>query len=404
MSGRWDAREVAVTIAHSRSTRRAVLASATLAIAMLFGAASLSEAASPRAIPPGGTQLLMGGLDQPVFATNAGDSRLFIVERTGRIVIAKQVSGNWQITGTFLDIRAKVDSNGGEQGLLGLAFPHDYKSSGLFYVYYVGKGANEVIAEYHRATKSRADASSERRLLTIWDPYDNHNGGWIAFRPGQPYLYAVDGDGGSGGDPQNHAQNLKSLLGKLIRIDPRDPDGSGPKTYGIPKSNPFVGKPGRDEIYAYGLRNPWRDSFDSVTGDLWIGDVGQDSYEEIDHVKTGSGLNFGWNKVEGLHLYPSGALCHTNCHTLPVIEYSHSYGCAVVGGYVSRRPGAALAGQYLFGDNCSGSIWRVPTSFHGTNLPTPYASGLSISSFGQGHDGRLYVLDLGGSLYSVVGS
>ncbi len=230
-----------------------------------------------------------------------------------------------------------------------------------------------MIAEYHRATKSTADPSSERRLLTIWDPYDNHNGGWIAFRPAEPYLYAVDGDGGSGGDPQGHAQNLQSLLGKVIRIDPKDPDGSGPKTYGIPSTNPFVGKPGRDEIYAYGLRNPWRDSFDSLTGDLWIGDVGQDTYEEVDHVASGSGLNFGWNKVEGRHLYPSGDLCTTNCHHLPVIEYPHSVSgpanCAVTGGYVSRRQGAPLYGQYVFGDFCSGRIWNVPTSFNGTTLP-----------------------------------
>jgi hypothetical protein len=290
-----------------------------------------------------------------------------------------------------------------------LAFPHDYASSGLFYVYYVGGAGNEVIAEYQRASMSTANPASERRLLTIWDPYDNHNGGWIAFRPGEPYLYAVDGDGGSGGDPQNRAQNLNQWLGKVLRINPKDPDGAGPKTYGIPASNPFVGKPGRDEIYAYGLRNPWRDSFDSVTGDLWIGDVGQDRFEEVDHVASGRGQNFGWNKVEGRHLYPSGALCTKKCHHLPVIEYPHSVpsgpaNCAVTGGYVSRRQGAPLDGQYVFGDFCSGRVWHVPTSFHGTSLPTPVMTGLSLSSFGQGHDRRLYALDLGGSLYSVTGS
>jgi hypothetical protein len=399
-----------VTNARSLRARWIALTGVALAFAMLFPVASLGEAATPHGTAPGGTLLLVSGLDQPVFVTNAGDARLFIVERPGRIVIAQQVSGNWQITGTFLDIHGIVDSNGGEQGLLGLAFPHDYGSSGLFYVYYVNLQGNEVIAEYHRATASTADRASRRKLLTIPDPYDNHNGGWIAFRPGEPYLYAVDGDGGSAGDPQNRAQNINVLLGKVLRINPKDPDGAGPKRYGIPASNPFVGKPGRDEIYAYGLRNPWRDSFDSQNGDLWLGDVGQDRYEEIDHVKSGLGQNFGWNKVEGRHLYPSGALCRKNCDHLPVIEYKHNVptgpgNCAVVGGYVSRRLAAPLYGQYVFGDYCSGRIWHVPASYdHGGSLPVPYMSGLSLSSFGQGADGRLYALDLGGGLYSIVGS
>lgn len=398
-----------MTITHSRRARTALLTSAGLAVAMVLSIASLGDAAVPDGAPVGGTQLLLNGLDQPVFATNAGDGRLFIVERPGRIVIAANVSGTWQVTGTFLDIHTRVDSDGGEQGLLGLAFPHDYASSGLFYVYYVGKGGNEVIAEYHRATTASADRASERRLMTIWDPYDNHNGGWIAFRPGEPYLYAVDGDGGSGGDPDNRAQNIDQWLGKVLRIKPADPDGPGPKTYGIPADNPFVGRRGRDEIYAFGLRNPWRDSFDSLNGHLWIGDVGQNRFEEVDHVSSGRGQNFGWNKVEGRHRYPSGDLCTRNCHHLPVIEYPHSVpsgpsNCAVTGGYVSRRPGAALYGQYVFGDFCSGRIWHVPTSFHGTSLPAPIMSGLSLSSFAEGHDGRLYALDLGGGLYSVTGS
>ena len=185
---------------------------------------------------------------------------------------------------------------------------------------------------------------------------------------------------------------------------PRDPDGAGPKTYGIPADNPFVGKPGRDEIYAFGLRNPWRDSFDSLNGDLWIGDVGQNRFEEVDHVPSGRGQNFGWNKVEGRHLYPSGALC-TREMPPPArdrVSPQRAVGpanCAVTGGYVSRRPGAPLYGQYVFGDFCSGRMWHVPTSFRATTLPAPVMTGLSLSSFGEGHDGRLYALDLGGGLY-----
>jgi len=197
-----------------------------------------------------------------------------------------------------------------------------------------------------------------------------------------------------------------------MRIDPRDPDGTGPARYRIPKGNPFVGKPGRDEIYAYGVRNPWRDSFDSLTGDLWIGDVGQGLYEEVDHVKYGKNLNFGWNLVEGRHRYPSGDPCTSQCHQLPVIEYPHSAGggpdnCAVTGGYVSRRQGAPLYGQYVFADFCSGRIWHVPTNFNSSTLPAPFMSGLSISSFGVGHDGRIYLLDLHGSksrMYALTGS
>ena len=291
-----------MTIAHSRRLRSALAIGISLVVGLLFSAVSVSQAATESVAPhgsAGAVALLLNGLDSPVFVTNAGDDRLFIVERPGKIVIAQQISGNWQVTGTFLDIRDIVNQNGGEQGLLGLAFPHDYDASGLFYVYFVNKGGDEVIAKYHRSTAATADPSSRRKLLLIHDPYDNHNGGWIAFRPGEPYLYAAEGDGGSGGDPQNRAQNVHVLLGKILRINPNDPDGKGPKRYGIPTDNPFVGKDGKDAIYAFGVRNPWRDSFDSLTGDLWIGDVGQNRFEEVDHVPSGRGANFGWNKLEG---------------------------------------------------------------------------------------------------------
>lgn len=352
-----------------------------------------------------GIARIAGGLEQPVFITNAGDARLFVVERAGRIRILKKSNASWRVVGTFLDIRGRVRHADIEQGLLGLAFAPDYASSGRFYVYYVNNSGKDVVAEYRRAARFAADPNSERKLLAIPHPYLNHNGGWIAFKGGESNLYIGTGDGGSGGDPGNRAQNTNVLLGKILRINPSDPDGRGPKRYGIPAGNPFVGVNGRDEVYAYGLRNPWRDSFDSLTGDLWIGDVGQDAYEEIDHVASASGKNFGWKELEGRHHYPSGSLCSSNCRTLPVAEYSHADGnCSVTGGYVSRRSGAELYGEYLFGDFCSGKIWHVPTYFDSTTLPQPLNSGLSISTFGVGSDQTVYVADLGGSIYRITGT
>jgi hypothetical protein len=198
------------------------------------------------------------------------------------------------------------------------------------------------------------------------------------------------------------------LLGKILRIDPLDPDGSGPRHYRIPADNPFVGTAGRDEIWASGLRNPWRNSHDRLTGELWVTDVGQDRYEEINRARTGKGWNFGWRLLEGRHLYPSGDPCTTDCMSLPIAEYEHEAGavdnCAVTGGYVSRRPGAELYGQYLFGDYCSGRIWAIPWDFAGGPLPEPVDTPIMISSFGEGFDGRIYAMSLNGSVYSVVGT
>lgn len=386
----------------------AVAAVPTPAVINSTSAAATSAAAVS---PAGGLGLskIVGGLNQPVYLTNAGDSRLFVVERTGRIRILKSTDGTWRIAETFLDIRTKVRTGDDEQGLLGLAFPANYATSGRFYVYYVNRSGNETIAEYRRLKKNHADPNSARILLTITDPYVNHNGGWIAFKDGEPNsLYIAEGDGGSAGDPGNRAQNTNLLLGKILRINPADPDGSGPKHYSIPAGNPFVGVAGKDEIFAYGLRNPWRDSFDPLTGDLWIGDVGEDRFEEVDHVASGNGVNFGWHQLEGFHLYPSGNPCSTNCNTLPVAEYNHVVSgednCAVTGGYVSRRVGAPLYGQYVFGDYCSGRIWNIPTSFNGGALPTPLNTSLAISSFGIGRDLTIYAVNLGGSIYRVTGS
>jgi glucose/arabinose dehydrogenase len=405
--------EEAVTTPHPRATLR-VPVLRSLGAAMILGALaaspSLAVAPDPAAIPArtaapatvSGLTLIRSGLDQPLFVTHAGDDRLFVVERPGRIRILRDTGSSWAVS-TFLDLSGKVDTGHSEQGLLGLAFHPDYATNGRFYVNYTEPAGDTVVAEYRRATARKADPLSKRVLLKVNQPFDNHNGGWLAFKG--PYLYIALGDGGSGGDPYGNGQDKNTRLGKILRIDPLDPDGTGPKRYAIPSDNPFVGKPGLDEIWAYGLRNPWRNSFDRETGHLWIGDVGQDRYEEIDRAGSGKGKNFGWDRLEGRHLYPSGALCTTNCRTLPVVEYKHKNGnCSIVGGYVSRRAGAPLEGRYLFGDTCSGRIWDIDAAATSVKPGTPHDTSLFISSFGEGADGRLYVTDLGGALYLVNGS
>ncbi len=383
--------------------RRLTIIVATLAVTLLaLGVPSVNADEFP-------LTLVTDDLNNPVYVTNAGDSRLFVVERAGRIKIIEDDDS----TTTFLDISSLVSQAGGEQGLLGLAFHPDYATNGLFYVYYTPSGGNaEVLAEFKRSTDdvNAADPDSERVLLTIKDPYSNHNGGWLAFKG--DYLYVSLGDGGGTGDPKNRAQNLKAWWGKILRINPLDPDGAGPLTYSIPPGNPYVGRAGKDEIWSYGLRNPWRCSFDDHTGKLWCGDVGQFAYEEIDRVKSGKAVNFGWRKLEGLHYYSwkghvSGNLCSGTCYKKPILDYAHSdFGggnCAVTGGYVARRPGAAMEGRYVFGDYCSGRVWIIPANFvAGSSLPDPIAdTSYKISSFGEDDLGRIYLVDLNGAIYRL---
>jgi glucose/arabinose dehydrogenase len=357
----------------------------------------------------GVTQVAIG-FDAPVFLTHAGDSRLFVVEQSGRIKVMTSAGAS---LGTFLNLSTIV-KYGGERGLLGLAFHPDYDSNGLFYVDYVRKGDGaSVIAEFKVSSGNAniADAASGRIVMTISQPYTNHKGGWIGFRG--PYLYIAKGDGGSGGDPGNRAQNKDKLLGKILRINPLDPDAGGPLKYSIPADNPFVGRAGRDEVWWYGLRNPWRCSFDG--GDLWCGDVGQEKWEEVSRSSAG-GLNMGWRLLEGKHYYnwsghTKGALCTTSCKTKPIIEYSHaSFGggnCAVTGGYVARRPGATLEGQYILGDYCSGNVWAVPANFGGGALAESNRlanTSYLISSFGKDDSGRIYLVDRGGAIYRLNGT
>jgi len=347
------------------------------------------------------------GLDQPVYATGSrdGTSRLFIVEKTGRIKIWK---GPQLYATPYLDIHTLV-SNGSEQGLLGLAVSPGFKTNHRLYIDYTNTSGNTVIAEYRQSTSNPnvVDPATRRVILTIAQPYANHNGGMLAFGP-DGYLYIGMGDGGSAGDPGNRAQSTGSLLGKLLRIDVNGTTST--KAYRIPSTNPYVGKTGLDEIWDRGLRNPWRFSFDKANGNLWIGDVGQNAWEEVDrapHTTTGAGwrLNWGWRIMEGRHCYNPPTGCNTTGLTFPPIEYDHSNGrCAVTGGYVYRGASIpALVGGYLFGDYCSGEIW-VTTATSSSVAPKVLLldTNMLVSSFGEDGGGELYVCNLNGSVSKVV--
>ena len=305
----------------------------------------------------------------------------------------------------FLDIRSLVLS-GGERGLLGLAFHPGFPKQPRIFVDYtrVPDGAT-VIAEF-RATTDRADPTSQRVLLLIPQPFANHNGGQLAFGP-DGYLYSGMGDGGSGGDPFGNGQNTHALLGKILRIDVDGPPALG-KAYAIPRDNPFASggvRPGAGapEVWAYGLRNPWRFSFDAADGDLYIGDVGQGSWEEIDRQPAASrgGENYGWNAMEGDHCYRSG--CDPGRYVQPIAEYGHDQGCAVIGGYVYRgTQQPILRGVYVFSDNCSGILWTLQVDASRLAPRVALDSGESISSFGVGENGEIYAADLGGGISRLV--
>ena len=346
-------------------------------------------------------ELVADGFSRPVVLSHAGDGsgRLFVVEQQGRIRI---VGG-----GAFLDIASLVDSSGNEQGLLGLAFHPDHTNTGYFYVNYthdpVGSGPDVTRVsrfEVSAGDPNSADPSSEMILLEFEQNASNHNGGDLHFGP-DGYLYIATGDGGGARDQFQNAQNLGSLLGKLLRIDV---DGGTP--YAIPAGNPFVGVGNAlDEIWAYGLRNPWRFSFDRLTGDLFIGDVGQNEVEEIDlqPVSSAGGENYGWSCMEG-DLAVNFNPCDGSPLTAPILVYDHDLGCSVTGGYLYRGSITALHGYYVFGDFCSGRIWFASESDGVWSADEWANTDISISSFGEDEDGELYVVDLGrGELYRFVG-
>jgi glucose/arabinose dehydrogenase len=346
-------------------------------------------------------QVIASGLDTPVGMGDAGDGtgRLFIIEQGGLIRI-------WQagslLSEPFLDLRERVACCG-ERGLLGLAFHPDYADNGYFYVNYTQEITGDLVSRVSRfqvsADPDRADPQSELLLLEVLQPFENHNGGGLAFGP-DGYLYIALGDGGSGGDPQGNGQSLTTLLGKLLRIDV---DQGSP--YAIPPDNPFVGSSFLPEIWAYGLRNPWRFSFDPLTGDLYIGDVGQGNWEEIDFLPAGSpgGANFGWNIYEGVHHF-SGAPDPGQALMFPVAEYGHDVGSSVTGGMVYR--GTELpdwSGVYLYGDFASGRVWGLLRGLDAAwqnNLL--FETGCLISSFGQDASGEVYLVNYSGELLRLV--
>jgi glucose/arabinose dehydrogenase len=344
-------------------------------------------------------QQIATGFTRPVYLTHAGDGsgRLFVVEQAG---IIKIVRNGQTLTTPFLDIRDRIES-GGEKGLLSVAFHPQYKENGRFFVNYTARKEGilkTVIAEY-RASPSNPDLAdrTEKIILEIEQPFANHNGGLNKFGP-DGFLYIGMGDGGAAGDPLNNGQDLGTLLGKMLRIDI---DSGSP--YAIPSDNPFVAKTNaRGEIWAYGLRNPWRFSFDRCTGRLFAGDVGQNRIEEIDLIEKGK--NYGWRIMEGSQCYDPPTLCNTQGLELPIAEYDHSLGCSVTGGYVYRGTQyPALIGHYLFGDYCSGRIWSLTEGSPGRwTMRQLIDSPLSISSFGEDEQGELYVVHYGGAIYRVT--
>ena len=334
-------------------------------------------------------RLIASGLNRPVDVQSAldGSGRLFIIEKYGVI----RVYENGQLLEQpFLNIDDRVNDDSNEMGLLGLAFHPDYEQNGFFYVNYTGTGGNTFISRF-QASGNVANAGSESILLKINQPYPNHNGGAVVFGP-DGYLYLGLGDGGAGGDPHKNGQDTTSLLGKILRIDVNSGD-----PYSIPSDNPFG-----NEVWAYGLRNPWRISFDRSTGDLWIGDVGQGDWEEIDYLPAGSpgGANFGWSIMEGNHGYDGQAQPGL---LLPVAEYSHSSGgCSVTGGVVYRGSMTEWNGIYFYGDYCSGYVWGLILSEGQWLSQILFETNLRITSFGQDESGEIFFASDAGGVYVLT--
>lgn len=337
---------------------------------------------------------------RPVDLQHSGDNtnRIFVIDQPGEIFVFK----NEPTTSTkelFLDIKSKVDDGGNEEGLLGLAFHPNYKSNGYFYVNYTASNPNRTVISRFKVSSDpdKADPSSELVLLEFRQPFSNHNGGQVSFGP-DGFLYIATGDGGSGGDPHGNGQDKSSLLGKILRIDvDRNANGNH---YAIPGDNPFAGSNEyRQEIYAYGLRNPWRFSFDPVTKNLWTGDVGQNAYEEIDIIVKGG--NYGWNTMEGKHCFEPSRGCKTSGLLLPIWEYDRSEGVSVTGGFVYRGAKVpSLKGKYIFADYGSGNIWALDPS--NTNNPVVTklaASNLHVASFGVDQNNELYMCSFDGKIY-----
>lgn len=374
-------------------------------VAFLTATAAYAQE-TPRTAPPDAAAVQLApvadGFDRPLYVTNAGDGsgRIFVVEQSGKIWI---ISDGQRLETPFIDVSSLLsrDVFGGgytERGLLGLAFAPDYATSGIFYINYTDTSGTTIVARYQVSADNPDVADPDSAATILWQeqPYPNHNGGQMAFGA-DGYLYISMGDGGAGGDPENRAQNLETWLGKILRIDV-----SG-ETYAVPDDNPFVGVDGAlPEIWAYGVRNVWRFSFDRETGDLYLADVGQNQWEEVNFQPADSpgGENYGWRPFEGTHPYsgepaPEGMV-------LPVTEYPHSMGASISGGYVYRGSALpAFTGVYFFGDFGSGTIWSLFRDAGGTWQSSVFMSttGHTISSFGEDESGELYLVDYSGTVY-----
>ncbi|MGH2973328.1 MAG: PQQ-dependent sugar dehydrogenase [Solirubrobacterales bacterium] len=383
---------------------------ATLALATLPACGAAQQQDGERSLRPGGVAVKrIGEFDHPTYVDGAPGfpKLLFVVEQAGRVEVLR---GGHKLNHPFLDIRALVGYDGGERGLLSIAFPPDYRQSRRFYAYYTDVAGNIRVAEFHRRGPTRAALGSPRTVIEIPHPVNaNHNGGQLQFFGN--LLYLGTGDGGSGGDPPNNAQNKDVLLGKLLRIDPR-PSGGSP--YTVPADNPFVGEPGRDEIYSYGLRNPFRFSFDAVTTRqprIAIADVGQNRFEELDYTTLGSasGANFGWDALEGYAPYTedNGGTPDPGDTTKPIMAYGRGRdggSCTIIGGYVASDPRLpSLRGRYVYADYCAGEL-RALTPHLG-RASGDRRLGLTVgapTSFGEDARRRLYVCSQDGAVYRLV--
>lgn len=330
-----------------------------------------------------------------VFLATAQARTWYVVEQAGRVLRLQEFGATLKRT-VFVDLHRSVESGPNEAGLLGMALDPQFAQNGRAYLSYTRKGSPlvSVLSRFVSRDGGRTlDAGSEHVLLQVAQPYSNHNGGNVQFGP-DGYLYFGLGDGGSGGDPKGNGQNTQTLLGALLRLDV-----SGEDAYQIPTDNPFVKKGGLPEIYAYGLRNPWRWSFDRQTGDLWLADVGQNAWEEVNIIESGG--NYGWNLREGAHCYSGD--CDRPRLIEPVAEYSHDEGCSVTGGYVYRgKKIPALSGVYLFGDYCSGNVWGLFRDGEKYTRRVLLQSDVNIASFAEDREGEIYIVGLGGKIFRIA--
>jgi len=389
-----------------------MLAVLAMMVAMVTGCSEKRSPEPPNLgspmIPNIALQRVFQNIDikSPLWLTQApvANSDWYVLEKNGRILRFSD-DYNTSTHEVFLDITDRVDNSANEGGLLGMAFHPAYADNYQVYLSYTQSGSplTSHIARFESLDAGASlAADSEHAILKVPQPYSNHNGGHIVFGADQ-LLYIGLGDGGSGGDPKGHGQDINTLLGALLRIDVNTVDVAKNQAYGVPNDNPFVNQPqGLPEIYAWGLRNPWRWSFDRKTQALWLADVGQNNWEEINLIKKGG--NYGWNIREGAHCYRSQA-CDTATLQDPVSEYSHEQGCSITGGFVYRGEAIPqLQGAYLFSDFCSGTIWALIKQNDGQfQTVTLLESGLNIASFSEGKDGELYVLHLGGEIHKIIG-